>query len=70
MNPDDWEKVMQVNLNGTFNVTRLAIPHLKKSQAGCIINMSSVAGRIWLPQPESIFDQQMGADWLHENAFN
>ena len=27
--PDDWEKVVQVNLNGTFNVTRLAIPHLK-----------------------------------------
>jgi NAD(P)-dependent dehydrogenase (short-subunit alcohol dehydrogenase family) len=43
--PDDWEKVVQINLNGTFNVTRLAIPHLKKSPAGVIINMSSVAGR-------------------------
>jgi NAD(P)-dependent dehydrogenase (short-subunit alcohol dehydrogenase family) len=45
LNPDDWEKVVQVNLNGTFNVTRLAIPHLKKSSAGVIINMSSIAGR-------------------------
>jgi NAD(P)-dependent dehydrogenase (short-subunit alcohol dehydrogenase family) len=45
MDPDLWEKVMQVDLTGTFNVTRLAIPHLKKSQAGVIINMSSVAGR-------------------------
>jgi NAD(P)-dependent dehydrogenase (short-subunit alcohol dehydrogenase family) len=45
MNPDEWEKVMQVNLNGTFNVTRLAIPHLKKSPAGVIITMSSMAGR-------------------------
>jgi NAD(P)-dependent dehydrogenase (short-subunit alcohol dehydrogenase family) len=44
-NPDDWDKVVKINLNGTFNVTRLAIPHLKKSQAGVIINMSSVAGR-------------------------
>ena len=36
INPDDWEKVMQIDLNGTFNVTRLAIPNLKKSalQAG------------------------------------
>ena len=25
-NPDDWEKVVQVNLIGTFNVTRVAIP--------------------------------------------
>jgi NAD(P)-dependent dehydrogenase (short-subunit alcohol dehydrogenase family) len=45
MDPDEWEKVMQVDLTGTFNVTRLAIPHLKRSQAGVIINMSSVAGR-------------------------
>jgi NAD(P)-dependent dehydrogenase (short-subunit alcohol dehydrogenase family) len=43
--PDDWEKVVQVNLNGTFHVTRLAISHLKKSPAGVIIIMSSVAGR-------------------------
>jgi len=45
MNPDAWENVMQVDLTGTFNVTRMAIPHLKKSSAGAIINMSSVAGR-------------------------
>jgi NAD(P)-dependent dehydrogenase (short-subunit alcohol dehydrogenase family) len=45
MDADQWEKVMQVDLTGTFNVTRFAIPHLKKSQAGVIINMSSVAGR-------------------------
>jgi len=45
MDPDEWEKVMAVDLTGTFNVTRMAIPHLKKSQAGVIINMSSVAGR-------------------------
>lgn len=45
MDPDAWEMVMQVDLTGTFNVTRLAIPHLKQSSAGVIINMSSVAGR-------------------------
>ena len=31
---------MAVDLTGTFNVTRLAIPHLKKSAAGSIIMMS------------------------------
>ena len=45
LDPDEWEEVMQVDLTGTFNVTRMAIPHLKKSDAGVIINMSSVAGR-------------------------
>jgi NAD(P)-dependent dehydrogenase (short-subunit alcohol dehydrogenase family) len=49
MDPDEWDKVVAVNLNGTFNVTRLAIPHLKRSPAGVIINMSSVAGRMGYP---------------------
>jgi NAD(P)-dependent dehydrogenase (short-subunit alcohol dehydrogenase family) len=43
--PDDWDKVIAVNLTAMFDVTRLAIPHLKQSVAGVIINMSSVAGR-------------------------
>jgi NAD(P)-dependent dehydrogenase (short-subunit alcohol dehydrogenase family) len=49
MDPDKWEAVMNVNLNGTFNVTRLAIPHLKKSSAGSIIIMSSLGGRFGYP---------------------
>lgn len=47
--PAAWEQVMQINLNGTFYVTRLAIPHLRKSPAGSIIVMSSVAGRYGYP---------------------
>ncbi len=43
--PDDWDKVVAVNLTAMFDVSRLAIPHLKQSKAGAIINMSSVAGR-------------------------
>jgi NAD(P)-dependent dehydrogenase (short-subunit alcohol dehydrogenase family) len=43
--PDDWDKVVAINLTAMFDVTRLAIPHLKQSKAGVIINMSSVAGR-------------------------
>lgn len=49
MDPEAWEQVMRVNLTGTFNVTRCAIPHLKKSGAGAIINMSSLAGRYGYP---------------------
>jgi NAD(P)-dependent dehydrogenase (short-subunit alcohol dehydrogenase family) len=49
MDPDAWEEVVQLNLTGTFNVTRLAIPHLKKSPSGVIIIMSSMAGRFGYP---------------------
>lgn len=48
--PRVWDQVMRVNLGGTFNVTRLAIPALRKSAAGSIINMSSAAGRFGYPQ--------------------
>ncbi len=49
LDPDAWDKVVQINLNGTFHVTRLAIPHLKKSSAGVVIVISSVAGRYGYP---------------------
>ena len=43
--PDDWDRVLAINLTGMFDTTRLAIPHLKKSHAGVIVNLSSIAGR-------------------------
>jgi NAD(P)-dependent dehydrogenase (short-subunit alcohol dehydrogenase family) len=49
MDPDHWEAVLAVNLTGTFNVTRRSIPHLKQSDAGVIIIMSSVGGRFGYP---------------------
>jgi NAD(P)-dependent dehydrogenase (short-subunit alcohol dehydrogenase family) len=49
MDPDAWEAVLRVNLTGTFNVTRLSIPHLKQSGSGVIIIMSSLAGRVGYP---------------------
>ncbi len=49
MDPEAWEAVLRVNLTGTFDVTRFAIPHLKKSKSGVILNMSSLAGRFGYP---------------------
>ncbi|GJH29380.1 SDR family oxidoreductase [Caballeronia novacaledonica] len=48
LRPDDWDYVLKVNLTGTFDVTRLAIPYLVAT-GGLIINMSSVAGRTGYP---------------------
>jgi NAD(P)-dependent dehydrogenase (short-subunit alcohol dehydrogenase family) len=47
--PEDWDRVLQVNLTGTFDVSRLAIPHLKRSGAASIVIMSSAAGRFGYP---------------------
>ena len=42
---DDWDKTVMLNLRGTFLVCKRAIPYLKKSKAGRIINVSSISGR-------------------------
>jgi len=44
LDPAEWDAVLRVNLTGSFDVTRCAIPHLIRSR-GVIINMSSAAGR-------------------------
>src|SRR5699024_7954787 len=37
-------RVIDVNLNGTYHVCRAAIFEMMKRRAGCIVNISSVAG--------------------------
>lgn len=39
---DLWERTMAVNVTAMFRMTRAAIPHLKKSKAGRIINLGSI----------------------------
>ncbi len=41
---EDWNNSLNLNLTGVFLCTKYAIPLLKKSSEGRIINMSSVAG--------------------------
>ena len=40
---EQWQRVMDINLNGVFFMCRAAIPRLVESK-GCIVNMSSSAG--------------------------
>lgn len=42
---EKWKKVMDVNVNGIFLVTKYVVPHMIKEKSGSIINMSSsIAG--------------------------
>ncbi|MFR7666147.1 MAG: 3-oxoacyl-[acyl-carrier-protein] reductase [Clostridia bacterium] len=44
MKKEDFEDVINVNLLGTFNVTKNVIPYMIKQRSGRIINISSVVG--------------------------
>ncbi|HHT45324.1 MAG TPA: 3-oxoacyl-ACP reductase FabG [Fastidiosipila sp.] len=44
MTDDQWDQVIDVNLNGVFNLTRFVGPHMEAMGGGSIINISSVVG--------------------------
>ncbi len=44
MKDEDWDKVIDTNLNGVYNVTRAVVPYMVKKRKGVIINISSVVG--------------------------
>ncbi len=41
---DDWEKVIQVNLTGTFKLTRAVMRGMMKRRFGRVINITSIVG--------------------------
>lgn len=44
MDPQEWERIIQVNLMGTYYVTRAVLPAMIEQNEGSIINISSTAG--------------------------
>ncbi len=46
---NDLEHIIEVNLKAPIRLTKLALPHIKKSPAGRIINVASILGIIPLP---------------------
>lgn len=46
--PDDFNKVMNVNVNGTWLCCRAVTPHMKQNKSGSIINMASTLGLVGL----------------------
>ncbi len=42
---EDWDRVMDVNLKGTFLCSKAVGPHLMQQRSGRIINLSSIAGK-------------------------
>ena len=41
----DWKKIIEINLNGTFNCCKSIVPYMIKHKYGRIVNISSVSGK-------------------------
>ena len=42
---DDWNKVIDIDLNGTFNCSKAVTPYMIKNNYGRIVNIASIAGK-------------------------
>lgn len=49
MSSDEWNNVINVNLNGFYNVTRLIVPYMIHKKKGRIISITSAAGQAGNP---------------------
>lgn len=46
---DEWQRTLDVNLTGAFLATKHAVPALKDSDRGTVVNISSITGKRPLP---------------------
>jgi NADP-dependent 3-hydroxy acid dehydrogenase YdfG len=45
MEPEDWERVLQINASGAYRCMHQVLPSMRKRGDGLIVNISSVAGK-------------------------
>jgi 2-dehydro-3-deoxy-L-rhamnonate dehydrogenase (NAD+) len=43
--PEQWQRVIDVDLTGVFHCCRTVIPHMRKKGSGRIVNIASIAGK-------------------------
>lgn len=49
MSDDDWDNVINTNLTGTFNLTKIFLKNMIKNKFGRVINISSISGLMGNP---------------------
>ncbi|NMM64695.1 SDR family oxidoreductase [Clostridium sp. P21] len=67
MNERQWERIMNVNLNGVINCSHNVLPHMVNRKCGCIVNTSSMWGNVGA-SCEAIYSASKGAVNLFTKA--
>ena len=58
---EEWDRVMGVNAKGVFLGTKAAIPEMRKSGGGSIINISSISGMVGQGNIQPVYNASKGA---------
>lgn len=57
---DEWQRVIDVNLNGVFYSNRAVVPHLQRNGYGRIVNIASIAGKEGNPNAAAYSSSKAG----------
>jgi len=58
--PDEWRRILEINLTGTFNMNRAVLPQMVKSGYGRVVNIASVAGKEGNPNAAAYSSSKAG----------
>ncbi|MFJ8265340.1 3-ketoacyl-ACP reductase [Peribacillus asahii] len=67
LTPEEWEKIVRVNLMGVYNVTRAVLPDMIERKSGDIVNISSTAGQKGAPVTSAYSASKFGVLGLTES---
>ncbi|MEK3798473.1 3-ketoacyl-ACP reductase [Peribacillus sp. FSL H8-0477] len=67
LSPEEFENIIQVNLMGTYYVTRAVLPEMIEQKSGDIINISSTAGQKGAPVTSAYSASKFGVLGLTES---
>ncbi|HWO96785.1 MAG TPA: 3-ketoacyl-ACP reductase [Bacillus sp. (in: firmicutes)] len=67
LDPQDWKKIIDVNLMGVYYVTRAVLPQMIERNSGDIINISSTAGQKGAPVTSAYSASKFGVLGLTES---
>ena len=68
ISPEEWKRLMDVNLNGAFYAMTAAVPYMKKAGGGNIINITSVHAHVVSPGRAAYCASKFGLRALTEAA--
>jgi len=69
IDPSIWQEMFDVNVKGAFLCSQAVVPQMKAQQSGHILNISSIAGRVGMPQGEAYNASKFALRGFSESLF-
>lgn len=66
--PDEWRRIVDINLVGTFHMNRIVLPGMKARNYGRIVNIASIAGKEGNPSASAYSASKAGVIALTKSA--